>query len=60
MPKKFGVNSKQEEARQRKNEQKKEVQERNKKEKEDAEWTETDPKILAKLEKKKTRRTKEE
>eukprot|EP01117_Protostelium_nocturnum_P001944 TRINITY_DN12606_c0_g1_i1.p1 TRINITY_DN12606_c0_g1~~TRINITY_DN12606_c0_g1_i1.p1 ORF type:complete len:248 (-),score=126.93 TRINITY_DN12606_c0_g1_i1:260-931(-) len=53
MPKKFGTNTKAEEANIRKKEQKKEAAEKKTKAAEDAKWAETDPKILRNEEKKK-------
>ena len=61
MPKKFGTNTKKEEARERKKQKKKEEKERAEKEAEDEYWREKDPKILEKqAEKKRKEREKEE
>ena len=48
MPKKFGTNTKKEEARERKKQKKKEEKERAEKEAEDEYWREKDPKIIEK------------
>ena len=61
MPKKFGTNTKKEEARERKKQKKKDEKERKEKEAEDEYWREKDPKILEKqAEKKRKEREKEE
>ena len=61
MPKKFGTNTKKEEARERKKQKKKEEKERAEKEAEDEYWREKDPKILEKqAEKKRKEKEKEE
>ena len=61
MPKKFGTNTKKEEARERKKQKKKDEKERKEQEAEDEYWREKDPKILEKqAEKKRKEREKEE
>ena len=61
MPKKFGTNTKKEEARERKKQKKKDEKERKEKEAEDEYWREKDPKILEKqAEKKRKEKEKEE
>jgi len=61
MPKKFGTNTKKEEARERKKQKKKEEKERAEKEAEDEYWREKDPKILEKqAEKKRKEKEKQE
>ena len=61
MPKKFGTNTKKEEARERKKQKKKDEKERAEKEAEDEYWREKDPKILEKqAEKKRKEKEKEE
>ena len=61
MPKKFGTNTKKEEARERKKQKKKDEKERKEKEAEDEYWREKDPKILEKqAEKKRKVKEKEE
>ena len=61
MPKKFGTNTKKEEARERKKQKKKDEKEKKEKEAEDEYWREKDPKILEKqAEKKRKEREKEE
>ena len=61
MPKKFGVNSKKEEGRERKNQKKRDEQEKKAKAAEDEYWKETDKKIISKQqEKKRKEREKEE
>lgn len=51
MPKKFGVNTKKEEAREREKNKKKAEREKKEKEIEDAYWKETDEKIINKKKK---------
>jgi len=53
MPKKFGINTKSDEARIRKEVVKRQENEKKQKQKEDKEWEDNDPKILAKEKKKK-------
>ena len=61
MPKKFGTNTKKEEARERKKQKKKDEKERKEKEAEDEYWREKDPKILEKqAQKKRKEKEKEE
>ena len=61
MPKKFGTNTKKEEARERKKQKKKDEKEKKEKEAEDEYWREKDPKILEKqAQKKRKEREKEE
>ena len=61
MPKKFGTNTKKEEARERKKQKKKEEKEKAEREAEDEYWREKDPKILEKqAEKKRKEKEKEE
>ena len=61
MPKKFGTNTKKEEARERKKQKKKDEKEKAEREAEDEYWREKDPKILEKqAEKKRKEREKEE
>ena len=61
MPKKFGTNTKKEEAREKKKQKKKEAKEKAEKEAEDEYWREKDPKILEKqAEKKRKEKEKEE
>ena len=61
MPKKFGTNTKKEEARERKKQKKKDEKEKKEKEAEDEYWREKDPKILEKqAEKKRKEKEKEE
>ena len=60
MPKGWGVNSKKEEAREKEKEKKQEINSKKAREAEDAKWAETDPKVLAKLAKKKEEEKKEQ
>ena len=61
MPKKFGTNTKKEEARERKKQKKKDEKEKKEREAEDEYWREKDPKILEKQsEKKRKEKEKEE